>query len=216
MIVPEVKICGITRLEDGENAISLGASFLGFILFEGSPRCIDPNGARVIWDELNPGKTRSVAVDVNPDPSRLSEISKLGFDFFQLHFPSSVDPARISEWSETVGPERLWLAPRIHPSEPFPEQFLPFADTFLTDAYSADKFGGTGKISDWKGFENLEGRFPSKTWVLAGGLAPENLSAALSETSATRIDLNSGIENSPGIKDLSKMEKAFSLLHERS
>ena len=144
MIVPEVKVCGITRLEDGQNAISLGASFLGFILFEGSPRCIDPNRVRIIWDELHPDKTRSVAVDVNPDPSRLSEISKLGFDFFQLHFPSSVDPDRISEWAEIVGPENLWLAPRISPEEDFPVGMLPFADTFLVDAYDKEKFGGTG------------------------------------------------------------------------
>ncbi len=216
MILPEIKVCGITRLEDGQHAIALGASFLGFIFFEGSPRCVDPHGARAMWDELNPDKTRSVLVDVNPDPSYLSEISKLGFDFFQLHFPSSIDPSRISEWSETIGSDKLWLAPRIHPSEAFPEELLPFADTFLVDAYCADKFGGTGETSDWKGFENLKARFPSKTWVLAGGLSPENLSAALSETSATRIDLNSGIENAPGIKDLSKMEKAFSLLHGRS
>mgnify|MGYP005658489463 CR=1 FL=1 len=215
MTVPEVKVCGITRLEDGQNAISLGASFLGFILFEGSPRHIDPNEARVIWSELNPGKTRSVAVDVNPDPSRLSEICQLGFDFFQLHFPSSIDPARVSEWCETVGSDKLWLAPRVHPSEPFPEELLPFADTFLLDAYSAEKFGGTGETSDWKAFENLKENFPSKTWVLAGGLSPENLPAALSETSASLIDLNSGVESAPGIKDLSKMQKAFSLLCDR-
>jgi phosphoribosylanthranilate isomerase len=213
MIVPEVKVCGITRLEDGQNAISLGASFLGFIFFEGSPRCIDPEKARKIWDGLNPTRTHSVAVTVDPDPSFLREISKLGFDFFQLHFPCVVDPDRVSEWTEIVGSENLWLAPKVHPSDSFPEQLLPFADTFLMDAYSEDKFGGTGKVSDWKGFERLKDRFPSKTWVLAGGLSPENLSAALSETSATRIDLNSGIESEPGIKDLSKMEKAFSLLH---
>ena len=216
MIVPKVKVCGITRLEDGQNALSLGASFLGFILFKGSPRCIDSAVAIALWRKLQPTDAFSVAVEVDPEPKRLREIKHLGFDFFQLHFPSSIDPDRVSEWAEIVGPENLWLAPRVHPSDSFPEQLLPFADTFLTDAYSAEKFGGTGKISDWKGFENLEVRFPSKTWVLAGGLAPENLSAALSETSATRIDLNSGIESSPGIKDLSKMEKAFSLLHEQS
>ncbi len=215
MVVPEVKVCGVTRPEDGRNAISLGASYLGFILFEGSPRCIDPEDARGMWSELDPGKTRSVAVDVDPDPSRLMEIHKLGFDFFQLHFPSSTDPERVSEWSETVGAERLWLAPRVHPSESFPEQFLPYGETFLQDAYCADKFGGTGEIADWDAFERLKTRFPAKKWVLAGGLSPENLSGALTETSAHHIDLNSGIESDPGIKDYSKMQKAFSILRER-
>ena len=216
MNVPKVKVCGITRLEDGQNALSLGASFLGFILFEGSPRCIDPAEAIALWRKLQPTDAFSVAVEVDPEPKRLCEIKQLGFDLFQLHFPSSIDPDRVSEWAEIVGPENLWLAPRVHPSDPFPEQLLPFADTFLTDAYSADKFGGTGKVSDWKGFESLKERFPSKIWVLAGGLSPENLSAVLSGTSATRIDLNSGIESEPGIKDLSKMNKAFSLLHGRN
>jgi len=115
-----------------------------------------------------------------------------------------------------VGPKNLWLAPRISPEDDFPVSMLPFADTFLLDAYDKEKFGGTGETSDWKGFANLKDNFPSKTWVLAGGLASENLSAALSETSATHIDLNSGIERSPGIKDRLKMEKIFSILHGRS
>lgn len=215
MSMPEVKVCGITRLEDGQNAISLGASFLGFILFEGSLRYIDPKEARVIWDELNQSKARSVAVDVNPDPSRLSEISKLGFDFFQLHFPSSIDPSRVSEWCETVGSDKLWLVPRVPPSESFPEEIMPFAETFLSDTYSPEKFGGTGETCDWKGFKKLKENFPSKTWVLAGGLSPENLSAALCETSASLIDINSGVESAPGIKDFPKMQKAFSLLRDR-
>ena len=215
MQVPEVKVCGVTRQEDGQKAISLGASYLGFILFEASPRWIDPEEATGIWGKLDKGKARSVAVDVDPDPLRLAKIDNLGFDFFQLHFPSSTDPKRVSEWSETVGAERLWLAPRVHPSEPFPEQFLPFGETFLQDAYCSEKFGGTGKISDWDAFESLKTRFPAKKWVLAGGLSPENLSGALSETSAQHIDLNSGIESDPGIKDHSKMQKAFSILRER-
>ena len=215
MQVPEVKVCGVTRQEDGQKAISLGASYLGFILFEASPRWIDPEEARGIWGKLDQGKARSVAVDVDPDPLRLAKIDSLGFDFFQLHFPSSTDPERVCQWSEIVGAERLWLAPKIPPSEPFPKQFLPFGDTFLQDTYSPDKFGGTGEVSDWQSFEILQSRFPFKKWVLAGGLAPENIFGALSATSANHIDLNSGIESEPGIKDQKKMEKAFSILHEQ-
>ena len=213
MIVPEVKVCGITRLEDGQNAISLGASFLGFILFEGSPRCIDPNGARVIWDELDPGKTRSVAVDVNPDPSRLSEISKLGFDFFQLHFPSSVDPDRISEWAEIVGPENLWLAPRISPEEDFPVGMLPLADTFLVDAYDKEKFGGTGLSSDWERFSDWKSKYADKKWILAGGIGPENLQDALARTNPDVVDVNSAVESEPGVKDHEKVKKVFSIVY---
>lgn len=213
MIVPEVKVCGITRLKDGQNAISLGASFLGFILFEGSPRCIDPNAARVIWDELEPGKTRAVAVDVNPDPSRLSEISKLGFDFFQLHFPGSVDPDRIAKWAEIVGPKNLWLAPRISPEDDFPVSMLPFADTFLLDAYDKEKFGGTGLSSDWGRFSDLKSKYAHKKWILAGGIGPENLKEALIRTDPDVIDVNSAVESEPGVKDHNKVKTVFSIAH---
>ena len=212
MIVPEVKVCGITRLQDGQNAISLGASFLGFILFEGSPRCINPNGARAIWDELDPDQTRSVAVDVNPDPSRLSEISRLGFDFFQLHFPSSVDPDRISAWAEIVGPENLWLAPRISPEEDFPVAMLPFANTFLVDAYDKEKFGGTGLSSDWERFSDWKSKYADKKWILAGGIGPENLQDALARTNPDMVDVNSAVESEPGVKDHEKVKKVFSIV----
>ena len=215
MIDPEIKVCGVTRPEDGQKAISLGASYLGFILFEGSPRWVAPKYAREIWRKINPGRTRSVAVDVNPKPSRLAEFLNLGFDFFQLHFPTTTDPERVLEWSEIVGAEKLWLAPRVSPSEPFPEKFLPYGETFLQDTYCADKFGGTGETSDWEAFEKLKVRFPSKNWVLAGGLSSENITRALSQTSAHYIDLNSGIESSPGIKNYEKMKLAFSLLCNR-
>ena len=214
MTIPEIKVCGITRSEDAQHAISLGASYIGFIVFEGSPRCIDPEQAKRIWTQIDQGMARSVVVDVDPDPSRLAEIEKLGFDFFQLHFPSSTDPKRVSQWSEKVSPERLWLAPRTHPSEPFPEQFLPYGDTFLQDSYCPDKFGGTGQVSDWDGFESLQSKFPSKRWILAGGLNPENISVALSATGAVHVDLNSGIESSPGLKDQVKMKRMFSILRE--
>ena len=213
---PEVKVCGITRLVDGENAIALGVSFLGFILFGDSPRCIDPKEARKIWKLLNSDKTFSVAVDVDPDPLFLSEIVHIGFDFVQLHFPCTIDLDRVIAWSEIVGKEKLWLAPRVPPGDIFPEQFIPYADTFLVDSYSVNKFGGTGKVSDWKEFTKLKDKHPSKKWVLAGGLCPENLSAALSATRASLVDLNSGIESEPGIKDFFKMEKAFSILHDHN
>lgn len=208
----KVKVCGITRLQDCENAISLGVSFLGFILYEGSPRFIDPDEALKIWTSLNSDQTFSVAVDVDPEPSHLYEIVNRGFDFYQLHFPSNTNLDRISEWARIVGKEKLWLAPKVAPGEIFPEQFLPYADTFLLDSYSVNKFGGTGKVSDWNQFAKLKDKFHSKKWVLAGGLSPENLPAALCATCAKHLDLNSGIETEPGIKSFSKMKKAFSIL----
>ena len=213
MIVPKVKVCGITRLEDGQNALSLGASFLGFILFEGSPRCIDPAEAIALWRKLQPTDAFSVAVEVDPEPIRLREIKHLGFDFFQLHFPSTIDPDRVSEWAEIVGPENLWLAPRISPEEDFPVGMLPFAGTFLLDAYDKEKFGGTGLSSDWERFSDWKSKYADKKWILAGGIGPENLQDALVRTNPDMVDVNSAVESEPGVKDHEKVKKVFSIVY---
>ena len=91
----------------------------------------------------------------------------------------------------------------------FPEDLIPFAQTFLIDAYSKDRFGGTGELSDWSGFLNWKNKYSSKSWILAGGISSENIKEALSETQANMIDVNSGVETSPGIKDHVKIKKFF-------
>ena len=188
-------------------ALSVGASFLGFILFEGSPRCISPEKSQFLWKHFQVEGFFSVAVDVDPSAERLEEIKKLGFDFFQLHFPCSINPERISEWAEIAGPEKLWLAPRISPQENFDVSLLPFAETFLVDAYAEAKFGGTGLPADWERFSDWRNEYPEKKWVLAGGIGPENIKSALAKTNPDMVDVNSSVEKSPGIKDHEKLKK---------
>jgi phosphoribosylanthranilate isomerase len=214
MIIPQIKVCGITRADDGREALSLGASFLGFILFEGSPRCIDPVEAIGLWRELQPSGALSVAVEVDPDPERLLEIKQLGFDFFQLHFPSTINPARVSEWADIAGAENLWLSPRISLQDDFPIGLLPFADTFLVDAFSKDKFGGTGLSSDWEKFSEWKKLFSDKKWILAGGIGPENFNDAATRANPNGFDVNSAVESEPGIKDHEKLKKLFALVHQ--
>ena len=108
-----------------------------------------------------------------------------------------------------VGVENLWLAPRIPAGVDFPEDLLCFADTFLVDAYSEDKFGGTGKCSDWEQFSIWQKSFPSKKWILAGGLSPLNIQLAIKNTLVRIVDVNSGVEESPGVKDHSKLREFF-------
>ena len=78
------------------------------------------------------------------------------------------------------------------------------------DAYSEDKFGGTGICSDWDKFSSLQKSFCSKKWILAGGLSPQNIQLALNSTDAQIVDVNSGVEKSPGVKDSQKLERLFS------
>ena len=207
MALSQLKVCGITSQEDGQRALSVGASFLGFILFDGSPRCITPEKAQSLWKQCQVEDAFSVAVEVAPSPERLEKIEKIGFDFFQLHFPCSINTDRVSEWTEITGTEKLWLAPRISPRENFPERLLPFAETFLLDAYDEAKFGGTGLPSDWERFTDLKNQHHDKKWVLAGGLGPENLGRALAKTNPDIVDVNSAVEKQPGVKDHEKLKK---------
>ncbi len=203
----KLKVCGITRLEDGQESLSLGASYLGFITFNGSPRFIEPEEAIGLWKKMEADKAQTVAVDVSPDADRLSRLKESGFDFFQLHFPVDPKPELVFQWAEIVGPEKLWLAPRLSPNDEFPSELLPFAETFLVDAYAEDKFGGTGQTSDWKRFVECKNLYPDKTWVLAGGIGPRNLEEAIRRAGPHIVDVNSAVESSPGIKDSSRLSE---------
>ena len=208
-----IKICGITSYMDAQMATSFGATHLGFILYEKSPRYIDRYQSGEILGRLQSVTFSSVAVMVNPSLSFLNEIKSCGFDFFQVHFQSNIETCKVEEWSDIVGPENLWLAPRISAEQRFPAKLLPCANTILLDAYDEKKHGGTGKTSDWKRFCEWKKEHPGKNWILAGGIGPENLERALVETSPNGIDLNSGVESTPGVKCRGKISQVFSILN---
>ena len=210
----EVKICGINSLEDATASYSFGAKYLGFILYEKSPRCITIEKASDLIDEIQDLPVASVAVHVSPSPDSVVQIKKAGFDYFQFHFPLNSSIKIIEEWSEIVGKANLWLAPKIPPGIDFPESLLEFADTFLIDAYSDDKFGGTGKSADWARFSKFQKQYPEKKWILAGGMGPENISAAVTQMKIETVDVNSAVESRPGVKDESKIKKLFLCLQE--
>lgn len=200
----EVKVCGLTRSEDAEAAALVGADFLGFIFYPKSPRKISLEQFKAFLPQLP--DLPKVAVTVSPDEALLDSLEGLGFDYFQIHYPlGSEAQDRIRDWSERLSPSRLWLAPKIGPNESFDESSLDRAETWLLDAYRKDFFGGTGETSDWEAFREISGRFPDKRWTLAGGLGPDNLADAVRRTGAGRVDLNSGVEVSPGIKDRNKL-----------
>lgn len=200
----QLKICGITRLVDAEIANLTGADFLGFILYPKSPRFI----SLAAFGKLKPRlpRNRKVAVMVRPTIEELITVRGAGFDFFQLHFDLDADRALVESWGCGVTPERLWLAPRLAPDQAFPDWLLPLADTFLIDTFRKDSFGGSGETGDWDRFRDLQAAHPGKNWVLAGGLAPDNISEALARTGAKIVDVNSGVERAPGIKDPDKLE----------
>lgn len=199
-----LKVCGQRLPADARLAAELGADYLGFILYEKSPRFLSLADYAALAAEW-PAGPRRVGVMVEPTDEELAAARAAGFDFFQIHTRHDAPVERVRAWSAAVGAERLWLAPKRPPGVAFPEAWLPLAETFLVDTFHAEGFGGSGKTGDWSGFAALRVEHPEKTWILAGGLAPENIVEARARSGAKFIDVNSGVELSPGVKSADKL-----------
>ncbi len=209
---PAIKVCGITREPDLDSALELGARYIGLNIYRKSPRGLPKGRVQTLLPKIPKGKR--VMVDVATEAEALSEMRRLGFDFFQIHFELSVPVATVARWSATVGKERLWLAPKLPPQEQFPEYLFEHADTILLDAYSTSLYGGTGIRGDWARFKRLSDQFPETGWVLAGGISPDNIVDAVRATGARIVDVNSGVESSPGINDPELLRRLFACVNE--
>ncbi|NLJ83688.1 MAG: phosphoribosylanthranilate isomerase [Halanaerobiaceae bacterium] len=186
-----IKICGMTRREDIEFAIRLKVNALGFILAE-SPRKVSLEDARFLIEGLPPFLSR-VAVVVNPAAGELERIitSRL-FDYIQIH--GDVDPELLKGLPvKTIKAVSIAGEGDLEELGRYAE-----ADYFLFDTKAGTMMGGTGKSFDWGLLDNLK---LDKPFILAGGLGPDNIKAALAMTRAAAVDLNSKVESSPGVKD---------------
>ena len=193
------KVCGLTSLVDAEFADRCGADYLGFILYPKSPRHVSLATCQAMLPRL-PDR-RKVAVTVEPTVAELGRFKAAGFDFFQVHFNPDLPLATVAAWSDTVGADRLWLAPKLPPGATVPPALLPLAEYFLFDTYQRHGFGGSGATGDWASFSRHQSAHPDRWWILAGGLNPENIGAALQASGARFVDVSSGVEAAPGVKD---------------
>ncbi|MEC7230087.1 MAG: phosphoribosylanthranilate isomerase [Verrucomicrobiota bacterium] len=209
-VPPKIKVCGLTREEDVNLSLSLGADYFGFILYPQSPRSVSLDRAVELAASLPVGQR--VAVDVATKLEDLKSYRDAGFDYFQIHFGADFEHSNLAEYSKIVGKDKLWLAPRLASEDTFPENILDYADTILIDTFAKDQFGGTGKVGDWARFNTLKERYPQTNWVLAGGLSPSNLLESRASSAADHLDINSGVESTPGIKDEVKLREAFKVL----
>jgi phosphoribosylanthranilate isomerase len=206
-----LKVCGITSLVDADAADAVGADYLGFIFYPRSPRYVAPVQYQAMQERLPPRK--KVAVSVEPSPADLARQIDLGFDFFQIHFNPQTPCDVIKAWAERVGATRLWLAPRLPPAMDIYPELLPLADTFLLDTFHPEKMGGTGEAGDWAKFKRYREAHPAKHWILSGGLTCQNIAGAVTATGAKMIDVNSGVEQAPGIKSPAKLQAFVLALH---
>ena len=205
MAIP-FKICGITRLEDARLAFDLGAAALGFICYAKSPRYIAPAAIEGIIEALP--KTRAlrlVGVFVNEDPDVIRDVARrTGMDTIQLHGEETIEECR------ALHDLILWKAIRLHSADQFVtiQAFTPYVEAFLFDAAVAGQYGGTGHLVNWELLDQAPRHTPI---VIAGGLNAENALAAWRRFQPLALDLSSGIETSPGIKDADKLKRLFAL-----
>ena len=200
-----VKICGITRLPDALHATELGADALGFIFFRKSPRNILPAAAGKIIEKLPPFVDR-VGVFVNSSVDDVVATAAVGLSCLQLHGNES--PEFCTELRSRLPMCRVIKVFRVG-QESRAEEFAPYAervDGFLLDTYKKGEPGGTGAIFDWSVVERLGLRRPL---LLAGGLGPGNICEAIDRVHPYGVDVNSGVESEPGIKDHQMLTELF-------
>lgn len=206
-----LKVCGITSLVDADAADAVGADYLGFIFYPKSPRYVAKAQMLAMKDRLPPRKR--VAVSVEPTVADLARQAELGFDYFQVHFNPQTPIHQVAAWAETVGTARLWLAPRLPAGVEIYPELIPLVETFLIDTFHADKMGGTGETGDWPKFKRFRETWPAKQWILSGGLNHSNIAEAVTATGARFVDVNSGVEQAPGIKSPAKLQAFVLSLH---
>jgi phosphoribosylanthranilate isomerase len=207
-----LKVCGLTSLVDAEAADSAGADYLGFILYPKSPRFVSLAQFAAMVPRLPPRK--KVAVVVEPSLETLAQIKAAGFDHVQVHFSNSTASVTVSRWLEVIPRQMLWLAPRVPPGQDLDLSLVALVDHILLDTYHPEAHGGTGQTGDWMNFKTLRTSYPQVNWILAGGLNPENITAALAATTARWVDVNSGIESAPGVKDHAKLQSFVNALRQ--
>jgi phosphoribosylanthranilate isomerase len=196
-----VKVCGITRLDDAQAAVAAGASAIGFIFWPDSPRFIDPYRARAIAAALPPFVT-PVGVFVDQPAGYINSIASLvGLGVVQMHGNESPDQAA------AIRRPVMKAITRIDEAvvDRWPSKVM-----LLVDAHDPARRGGTGKTVDWTAAAALAARRPV---VLAGGLTPVNVAAAVAQVRPAGIDVSSGVESSPGVKNHERIAALFEALH---
>jgi phosphoribosylanthranilate isomerase len=206
-----VKICGITRLADALEAVDAGARALGFVFWPDSPRFIDPYRARAIAERLPPFVT-TVGVFVNQPSDYVTGVASLvQLGALQLHGDETIEYAaalrrpviKALTVKQASGDDRAGGT-----AEEWPARIM-----ILLDAHDPVRRGGTSQTIDWNAAAPIAGK---RRVLLAGGLKPENVAVAIAGVRPFGIDVSSGVEHEPGIKDSKRLHALFEAIHDSS
>ncbi|MDA3797643.1 MAG: phosphoribosylanthranilate isomerase [Kiritimatiellae bacterium] len=192
-----IKICGITNVEDGQFAVDNGADYVGFIFYHRSPRYIEPEALKDWVGELK--SVRKVGVFVNErNEDILKIVRQCCLDVVQLHGDEDGDDI---ESLQKAGVE-VWRAFSLKSQLDVEDAIACVADKILVDSISSSEYGGSGKVCNWELAKSLASK---RDMILAGGLNPENVVEAIQLVHPYCVDVSSGVELKPGKKDLVKL-----------
>lgn len=199
-----VKICGVTRPETVEAAARAGAAYIGLVFFPKSPRALSLAQARELALAAPVGLAK-VGLVVDASDALLDEIAaQVPLDMLQLHGRES--PERVAEIRERIGlPVMKAVGVAGEGDLPVLDEYARVADQLLVDAKAPREAalpGGNGLSFDWR---LIAGRRWPVPWMLAGGLTPANVAEAVRLTGARQVDVSSGVESTPGVKDSKKL-----------
>jgi len=202
-----VKICGIKTPDILETTIEAGADMVGFMHFQRSPRHVSVEAIADLISQAR-GRIETCVVLVNPDNSCVAEIAALGPDWIQLHGPET--PHRVETIRAAAGVEIMKVLP-IGSAEDVTHiaDFVEVADRILVDAKppkGADRPGGLGESFDWTLLKALD---PSVPFMLSGGLTPQSVADAIKTVRPFGVDVSSGVESAPGVKDAALIDAFF-------
>lgn len=206
MATTRVKICGLTRAEDAQLAVALGADAVGFVFWPGSPRAVSSEHVRAITATL-PALVTRVGVFVNmpvDDVARIVDVARL--DVAQLHGEESADDYR------RVAARLIKGISLTDDAAVASARAVPADVTLLIDAHDPARRGGTGQRADWTRAALLA---RERAVMLAGGLRAENIAEAVEQVQPWGVDVSSGVETSPGVKSAEKLRAFFSRLGQR-
>ena len=204
MNAPLIKICGLSRLADVDAALAGPATHIGLVFFAKSPRNVELEQAAALAAHAR-GRAQIVGLFVDPSQDVLHMVrGRVPLDAIQLHGKET--PARAAQIRAAHGVE-VWKAIGVRKRADLDAatSFVGAADRILYDAKppeGADLPGGTGLRIDWTLMQGLRHPLP---WLLAGGLTPENVAEAVAITGTPGVDVSSGVESAPGVKDAGKI-----------
>ena len=199
-----IKICGVSTVVALDAALAAGADMVGFVFFEKSPRFVGLDAARALADRAR-GAAAIVALSVDPSDALLAGITRaLAPDFLQLH--GSESPGRVGEIRRRFGVPTI-KALGVAAAQDFAQatDYADVADWLLIDAKppkGAALPGGNGAPFDWR---LASGFAPAGPWLLSGGLDAANVAEAIALSGARVVDVSSGVESAPGVKDAAKI-----------